>query len=222
MNVALLPGFGQYAKAYAAWRDLLPFPVSIFDLPGYGSEPLGGRYGLAELADLYEHRLAPDTVVVGESLGGLIALELATRGRSVVVVEPPLSTAKLWPLHFSFRQMIDRRSHIPLHPLIEAVFGVVESGGTLERNYWPVLDRLPAPVEIVAADLPLWPIRQSEEVPSVLDEVDADRLARHPQVMFRRIAGEHSLMTRNVEAVRPVLVQAIAEADAFRTRPLRS
>jgi hypothetical protein len=35
---------------------------------------LGGRYGLAELADLYEPRLAPDTVVVGDSLGDLIAL----------------------------------------------------------------------------------------------------------------------------------------------------
>jgi pimeloyl-ACP methyl ester carboxylesterase len=82
---------------------------------------LGGRYGLAELAGLYEPRLAPDTVVVGESLGGLIALELAARGHAVAVIEPPLSTAKLWPLHFSLRQMIDRRSHLSLHPLIEAV-----------------------------------------------------------------------------------------------------
>ena len=93
----VLHGIGS---ARQDWATLLPhlapdFDVLAVDLPGHGeSAPVSGRPTVAALTDAVEADLDARGLsrvhVLGNSLGGRIALELARRGRarSVVAVAP--------------------------------------------------------------------------------------------------------------------------------------
>jgi pimeloyl-ACP methyl ester carboxylesterase len=93
----LLHGIGTTRSDFARVMPLLTtdYDVIAVDLPGQGEAPaLACRPTVSALADAIERDLDArglDTVhVVGNSLGGRIALELATRGRvrSVVAIAP--------------------------------------------------------------------------------------------------------------------------------------
>lgn len=85
-SVVLIHGIGHRRQA---WRDVVrllsdDFDVIAVDLPGHGESPdieLDGRSAKdavrAELEGLLEHLGVTNPVVVGNSLGGLIALEAA-------------------------------------------------------------------------------------------------------------------------------------------------
>ncbi len=93
----LLHGFGSTAGDFAALIPTLcgEFEVLAVDLPGHGSsEMIADRPSVAALTDAVEADLDAhglDRVhVLGNSLGGRIAIELARRGRalSVVAISP--------------------------------------------------------------------------------------------------------------------------------------
>lgn len=93
--MVLLHGF---TDTWHAWTPLLPALEAHHDvfaptLPGHhGGEPFpeGGRMTLATTLDMIERQLDAEGIerahVVGSSLGGWLALELAARGRALSVV----------------------------------------------------------------------------------------------------------------------------------------
>jgi pimeloyl-ACP methyl ester carboxylesterase len=215
MIVAFLPGFSRSAAMLAPWKTLLDADVRIFDLPGHAGEPAIDDPSLAGLAAHYTARLPPEAMIVGESLGGLIALKMAASGYRAVAIDPPLSAAKLWMLHPMLEGIVRQNPGAAwMAPFVDACFGVAVGRAPQMRNYWPLLDDLAAPVQIIAASEPLWPMRgdlTAQTLPSVLDEVDAYQLARHPKVKFRIVQGPHTLLTDAAVAIRPVLIEAIGE-----------
>jgi pimeloyl-ACP methyl ester carboxylesterase len=87
--LVLLPGLGGTAEVYAGMLPLLPdtWPGGwlVPDLPGHGRSAWDppytfGRHAEAVLALLDEDR---DVVVIGHSMGGVVALELAVRSAMV-------------------------------------------------------------------------------------------------------------------------------------------
>ena len=217
MIIAMLPGFARPAAMLERWAAILPGEVRIFDLPGHGAEPAIPGITLAKAADAYCERIPPDALVIGESLGGLIALEMATRGYRAAVVDPPLAPQKLWILQGVVPQILQRNAGVAWLPeFVAAFFGIRPDGAVEPRNYWPLLDALPRPVDVIAATLPLWPVRQislaPDTTPSVLDETDAWHLARHPNVRFQQVEGPHTLLTDAEAAMWPVLAKIVAEA----------
>jgi pimeloyl-ACP methyl ester carboxylesterase len=99
--VALLHGIGHDRHAWDPVTGLLTphRDLVLVDLPGHGASPLrDGVLGVAELTASVEHLLSElgleRPVVVGNSLGGAIALELARRGRARAVVA--LSPIGFW------------------------------------------------------------------------------------------------------------------------------
>jgi pimeloyl-ACP methyl ester carboxylesterase len=95
VNVLLLhPGIGD-ARAWepqvAALRDAGHEPLAI-DLPGFGAEPL--RPGRLSLVDFVADRVGGPGAVIGCSLGGRVALELAVERpelvERLVLVNPAL------------------------------------------------------------------------------------------------------------------------------------
>jgi pimeloyl-ACP methyl ester carboxylesterase len=99
--LVLIHGIGS---CWQVWRPVLPLleashEVLALSLPGYGrSAPLAGEPTVPALVDAVEEAmdgLGLDTAhLVGNSLGGWIAAELAARGRARSVVA--LSPAGLW------------------------------------------------------------------------------------------------------------------------------
>ena len=91
-------------SSWRAWKPVLPalercHDVLALSLPGYGeSEPLEGEPTVPALADAVEAAMDAEGVgpahLVGNSLGGWIAAELAARGRARSAVA--ISPAGLW------------------------------------------------------------------------------------------------------------------------------
>jgi pimeloyl-ACP methyl ester carboxylesterase len=207
MIVAFLPGFARSAQMLEHWTKLLPADVRVFDLPGHAEEPAARVLTLEGLADQYMDRIPQGALIVGESLGGLISLAMAPRGYHAVAFDPPLSTAKQWVIHQNVPPLVTRNPSAKWLPGFAAAFlGVMPNGEVEERNYWPVLDALTSP--------PLWPRRSTETAPSVIDDIDAYNLERHPQVRFRRIAGQHTLLSDSVDEVRAVLLEILEGVPA--------
>jgi pimeloyl-ACP methyl ester carboxylesterase len=95
----LLHGVGESAVGWRPVQELLSraYDVIALDLPGFGDSPAlpaGVEPTAAALADAVEQQLdvlgVADFHVAGYSLGGRVALELASRGRvrSVVAIAP--------------------------------------------------------------------------------------------------------------------------------------
>ena len=160
-----------------------PFDIVFADLPGHGrSSPLvpatverfAQRLNAAMTALFPQRRL----FVLGESLGGLVALAMAGPAdtetvHGVIAADPPLTTAKLWHVAQAVRTALARTPHSPfMQSFAGDIFGIAATEATTERIYYPVLDRLRVPALILTGDIPLLPPRRTASVPCVMDEVD--------------------------------------------------
>jgi 3-oxoadipate enol-lactonase len=71
------------------WNEVAEPGDVVLELPGHGSAPLGGALSMSGLADYVAAELTEPADVVGVSLGGMVALQLALRHpeavRSIVV-----------------------------------------------------------------------------------------------------------------------------------------
>jgi len=81
-NLALLHGWGMHG---GIWETILPqlekfFTVHNIDLPGFGRSPVhNGNYDLDYVVESIDQIMTDDCYLMGWSLGGLIATELANR-----------------------------------------------------------------------------------------------------------------------------------------------
>lgn len=108
-TIVLIHGIGHRRQA---WREVVgllspDYDVIALDLPGHGESPdidLDGRSAKeavrAELEALLEHLAISDPIMVGNSLGGLIALEAGADGIASSVVG--LSPAGFWRNRYEF------------------------------------------------------------------------------------------------------------------------
>ena len=197
------------APAYAE------FDRAFCDLPGHGGSERPLDYSLAdyagEIASLLRRRFSGrDIVLVGESMGGLIALRAALDPRlnilGLVLADPPLTCSKQWALRATMRQMAQQgRSHKVMAELSEPFFGMSEAGEVIgERHYYRLLDELQLPCLVLTGTEPLFPARQAEyRVPCCLDEFDLYLLRRlYPdRVSIRRIEDcGHTLLVEQPQA----------------------
>ena len=167
-------------QRFAPWSA--SFDIVFADLPGHGrSSPVlpatVEAFALRAGSAMQAKFPGRDLFVLGESLGGLVALAMGGQGwpclRGVIAADPPLTTAKLWHVAQAVRTALTRS---PGHPFMESfaaeIFGIARAAVPAERIYYPVLDRLRVPALMLTGDTPLLPPRQTASVPCVMDEVD--------------------------------------------------
>ena len=79
----LLHGLGATGDVWSGWEPLLekhwPGRWLAPDLPGHGGSPAVPEYSFEALAEPVGRLVEPGTVVLGHSLGGVVALTLAAR-----------------------------------------------------------------------------------------------------------------------------------------------
>jgi pimeloyl-ACP methyl ester carboxylesterase len=126
--LVLLHGIGSTKADFTTVRPLLEehFEVLAPDLPGHGSSPrLPGRATVSRLADVLEADLDEMQIdrvhVLGNSLGGRLALELAARGRalSVVAISPSGLNVPIERIYQGSGMVLSRVVLRRLHRLIE-------------------------------------------------------------------------------------------------------
>jgi pimeloyl-ACP methyl ester carboxylesterase len=199
--VLLIHGAMRSCGDLGAWFDLLEpdADVVLAALPGHGTAPKLTADGLEAfiigiLAGVRTLLAKRRVLIVGESLGGLVALGLNAHGYHSVTLDPFFSTQKLWPMESSVRQAMGRGVELDGDFLFE-VFGLRDGVLVEERDYGGVLDRLSAPALVVTGDVPLNPPRDVAFTPSLTDEEDHALLAAHPNVRVRVLAGAgHDLL----------------------------
>ncbi|MDF1628834.1 MAG: pimeloyl-ACP methyl ester esterase BioH [Alcanivoracaceae bacterium] len=106
VDLVLLHGWGLHS---IVWDDIMPglleyFRVTVIDLPGMGQSPMpAGDYTLDYLAEHVGAILPPQCHLMGWSLGGLVALRLASErpqqvlSLTMVASTPKFVAADHWP-----------------------------------------------------------------------------------------------------------------------------
>ncbi|HLB83251.1 MAG TPA: alpha/beta fold hydrolase, partial [Steroidobacteraceae bacterium] len=85
--LVLLHGFALHSGLWGDWPAGLASRVEprAIDLPGHGTRPWDPRItDLAGLARAISGQIPPGAIVLGWSLGGMIALELARQRRTTI------------------------------------------------------------------------------------------------------------------------------------------
>ncbi|MEZ3500925.1 pimeloyl-ACP methyl ester esterase BioH [Pantoea sp. KPR_PJ] len=105
IDLVLLHGWGLNAEV---WQSIVPrlsphFRLHLVDLPGYGRSQQPGALSLPEMAQRLLPHLPPRALLLGWSLGGLVATELALRvpqqvaGLISVASSPCFTACETWP-----------------------------------------------------------------------------------------------------------------------------
>ena len=200
--VTFIPGVGRTSADLAGWLDRLP-GSSVADYPRLENPTLDGY------VEHFARVIPPGSFVVGESLGGLVALGLAGRGYPGLAVDPPLTTAKQWTLHLAMRTRAFQIKSPIFDALISNLFGYLPDGTVEDRVYYPMLAQVRAPFSIVTGDVPLHPQRGEPTRPCMIDAVDGYVLEASRVDLFQ-VKGGHALLVENVEALTALIIDRVA------------
>lgn len=116
-------------------------------------------------------------LVLGVSTGALVAMTMRTAGL-VLLIEPPLSPSKAWPLIPQFRQWA--RESADVARWVEGLFGYQEDH-VGDRDYSDLLSRS-APGTVMIGGTPLEPVRAFQRMPSLVTDADRARIVATPQL----------------------------------------
>jgi len=185
--------------------------VALAHLPGMHT-PYLERSSIPAFAQAFDEAVAaafPGRAVnvLGASMGGLVAMALKGPVRSIVGIDPPLSTATLWPLTELLRRK--RTESAALADWIWQIFGV--DGKRIEnRDYRPLLKELNAPTRILLGSEPLAPERPLAELPSLVSEDDIAAYRANPKVNLRAVADTgHNIPRYGQRAIFNSLLEAM-------------
>ncbi len=173
----------------------------MIELPGKGGLEPFSPVSIEAYRDHVAARSPEGALIVGQSLGGLVAIAMAARGWGGIAFDPPMTTTKLWPQQYSLRtEMARNPANSALRGFAFEIFGLREDGGLQERIYYSHLAAVRARVDIVTGDTPLFPPYGAPGPQCVFDAVDAEVAVRNPCIRVHRISGPHDLLAASPEA----------------------
>jgi acetyltransferase-like isoleucine patch superfamily enzyme/pimeloyl-ACP methyl ester carboxylesterase len=219
------PGRATWIVLHGALGDIetvagieayLPGVNLVFvDLPGCGQTLPPAEMTVAgfatELLPALRELVCDDYHILGVSFGGCVGLEIAKQSlecKSVVLIDTPFTSEKLWQNHLVLRRMITKHpDNQYVRRFALEIYGVTEQAA-VERDYWNLLNGLQVPVTVVTGDVPLLPKRNVPTPPCCLDEGDLMRLKKWGARIVR-ISGGHDLINENPVAVAQVVLAEI-------------
>jgi pimeloyl-ACP methyl ester carboxylesterase len=191
---------------YLSWLgDRLPeAEVVITHLPGLLTAPpdvvsvSSFAYAFIDLIESFY--IGRRIVVIGLSVGGLVALSINSESvAAVIAVDPPLSTAKLWPL-IDWASMARGQMTPTQQDWLWRIFGY---GSTIEdRCYHDIVSELSRPARVIVAGDSLGARRQITELPGLLDTTDVEFLKRNNLISVQVVDGVgHDVAVRRPEVL---------------------
>ncbi len=185
--VVMLHGALRCCESLAGWVPVLleNYDVLLLDLPGHGRDIAEDTPTLSEYAGRIQEFLSlleedRRVVVIGESLGGLIALGLGqgttNRVAGVIAADPPLSTAKQWVVHLNVMKPANPMTQYQAW-LFAQTFGFKGDKVLKDHLYYPLIEKARLPTLILTGDTPLFPAMPDikelpKHIPCVMDAVD--------------------------------------------------
>lgn len=214
---------GAFQAADNAFLQLQPYhpdaAVLIGHLPGNHCPELSeagiAALGLAYRVAARQAARGRPVVLCGVSTGSLVALAMdAPEVSAMVLIEPPLRTAKLWPL------IAPLRARAKAEPwaarFVEGVFGYYP-GRVEDRDYRPLLSNLKCRAWVLLGDVPLMPERELSELPSLVDEPERALLRAHPHVRIVASPGVgHNIPAHHAQLIDAALRKTLGELTPVR------
>lgn len=196
-TVVMIPGLTRSSRNLLEWRDHLPeFAVSFAELPGHNGAPPLNKTDILQWTAAFNDALPyafprREIFIVGESLGGLLAMGLAAK--HIIAVDPFLDAP----------QFIQDRVRVPMIPPgLQRI--------TLQPHH-AVLDRIKSPTLVLGGK---GETQDPDRMPSALTDQDFARFAEHPLVTCERVEGGHLLLTQSQEAMIPVIRRTFRQVPA--------
>lgn len=203
--VVLVHGALRSAANLASWPAQLRDQADVYlmELPAHGRSTPIDPPSIVNMAAVLGQAIAeripnPEVLVVGESIGGLVALALAGQPssgtvRAVLALDPPMTTGKLWT--WRLHRLAERREMMRSRPALAAfdreVFGIYPDRFE-ERIYYDLIGHAQVPVVIAGGDRTAL-ASKAIGAPSVFDEIDRFVISRmypsHAQIQTIENAG---------------------------------
>jgi acetyltransferase-like isoleucine patch superfamily enzyme/pimeloyl-ACP methyl ester carboxylesterase len=210
--VVLHGSLGAISTVSGISKFLLETNILFLDIPGCGksTEPpeMTVESIARELTYAIKQLISGPYRICGVSFGGALGLEIASgdnRCKGVVLVDTPMSAKKLWHNHNFLRYNISEKpDNQYIRKFALDIYGVTEYA-VVERDYWYLLEKVKASIEVIVGDVPLYPERPFHKVPVCLDEDDLHRL-KATGINVTRIVGGHDLIRDNPSAIAKLLV----------------
>ncbi|WP_309646476.1 alpha/beta hydrolase, partial [Phenylobacterium sp.] len=216
----VIPGAFRNAESIAPFADSIASYAGTVStsLPGFGGSSPLTRNNVASFAENYLEaliRLYRDRriTIVGESLGGLVAFNLAQIAPAglkarVIALDPPLSTGKLWPVQQVLAQTFARQpSYKPLDEFARDIFGLSRDGAIADLTYFHLLEDVGVPVEVATGTVPLFPVRDPNIRPCLIDQTDVHILSALKHVRVHSIAGADHVLVESAPGECEALVR---------------
>ncbi len=243
-TIIMLHGIGSSLGMWRPFVKKLPHDVRIIaiDLLGFGAspKPAWGIYSAKTQADslattLFSMKIVGPVVVVGHSLGSLIAIEFARRyplmTKSLVLISPPLYKPDRNPARFDFKpEEVLRRMYALMSENPQATervlrlagkYNLVNKGFSAENVNVPAyLASLEAAIinqqsyrDILRIKRPIHIVTGKLDA-LVLDETIKDIVSQRPSVLWRSVIGGHEVVGNIQRATLAAIKSAVAEARA--------
>ncbi len=163
--VIVLPGLNRTVQSLAAWVDAASgvFETVLLEQPGQGGSETPATASLetlvTELRAAVANVTALPVILVGESLGGLVALAIAAdppaNVLAVMAVDPPLTPASQPHLVANVRIALkERPNDAYLAAISKAVLGIGPDGDrAVPRTHVPLVMAAKAPTLLVSGDI---------------------------------------------------------------------
>lgn len=183
----------------------------VAHLPGHYTPQLS-ETSLAAFASAFDEVAAAvgASTVMGMSVGALVALSMrAPSIRTVVAVEPPLETAKLWQLVSTLKATASE--HADFYREFLGFDGHSLNG----KTYLHLLDEIERPTAFVVGDKLPFPARSADLFLSVVDEAQRILMARAPNATLHVAEGAgHAVHRHAAGRLQEVLLAACRRAGA--------
>jgi hypothetical protein len=180
-----LPPIDQFSELQSLCRN-----VVLVHLPGFHS-PVVRPISVQTFAEHYDAAIGSifpnrEIHLIGISTGSLVVQAMNTpNSTAAILVEPFLTTAKLWPLIEIVRRELRESQQPLLHTWLHAVLGYRLN--EIEERDYRHLAAIKRPTLAVVGDIKLMPQRRLLGLPSLSDDEDRAKF-RH-----RVVKGGHAI-----------------------------
>lgn len=162
------------------YRHLPGVDVALVHLPGMHT-PFFADCSVEAFARAFDEVIGhfPHTkiLILGVSTGALVAMAMRKAGL-VLLIEPPLSPPRAWPLISQFRNWA--RENADIARWVEGLFGYRQDG--IDAKDYSHLLNLSAPGVVLVGGTPLEPVRAFQRMPSLVTDLDRARISATPQL----------------------------------------
>jgi len=214
-KIVFIHGLGRRVRDYTRAFSIAERygDVVLMCLPGFAPGEMIADPTVQNIASMFLEALdmiggLTNAIVVGESLGGLIAMRMSSHVSASIVIDPPLSMNDQWPVREMEWKHGVGGDMFP-SPLFELCMGRDDDRSPI--SYVDLIYRCSDNTCFICGSVPLMPPRPLMDAPSLVKPEELE-IIRSRGLRLEIVEGGHDLFLKAAEAVDRIIVREIRAA----------